>query len=85
MALKAGNRVKVVGPTKWLEQVGVQNREGQVGVLVSEKPASLVLLDGRGATNVFHVKFMDSQPNMLHTIPGVCLKDVEDDWEESNV
>lgn len=77
MEMNAGHRYRVIGPCEWLERDGCQNRFNQIGVLVTEVPADIVLIKGRGATNVFRIKFMDSLPGMFHHVPGPCLKCVE--------
>lgn len=75
--MQKGDKVKVVGPVKWLEQVGVANRIDQVATLAVTEPVDFVPIDGRGMTTIFRVRFDDAQEGMFHHIPGPCLEVVE--------
>lgn len=77
--MNVGERYRVVGPAEWLAQVGLQNRLGHVGILLLPGPVDVVNIEGRGMTPVFRIKFLDSLANMVHHVPGPCLKNVEKD------
>ena len=75
--MKQGDKVRVIGPLNWLEQIGIHNRINQVATLVQTDPVDWGMCEGRGATNIFRIKFDDSQPDMFHHCWGACLEEAK--------
>lgn len=75
---KKGDRVQVVGPTKWLEEVCVSNKEGAVGTIFVTGSVGTIHLKGRGFSSVFRVKLDGSSEGIVHHIPGPCLEKLKE-------